>query len=198
MDFIIRLAINLLCGITVMIIHELPKALAAHFLTHPIHKKRQIILASPIKYIDPIGLVLFTVSFIGVGWQKPYTYNPAILRDKQRSLLPIMIVGELTSLFMVVLMLPVWKQLSLMDANQYLIFMVDKFVIFNFIIFLVNLFPLPPFDMSQIVYAYSPVTYSKLMQNKPYLLAAFLLLVLLGVIEMLGLGILEAWLGLFA
>jgi len=194
MELIIKLSINFLCGILVMMIHELPKALVAHFLTHPLHKKRWV---SPLKYIDRIGLALFTVSFAGIGWQKPYTYNPNRLINKQKSLLPIMLAGQLASLSTTLLILPLWREMIYAGVNSYGVFIANKLMFFSFIIFIINLFPLPPFDMSQILYAYSPSTYAKLFQNQRYLLAAFFLLVILGVIELLGVNILNTWLNLF-
>lgn len=196
MDFIINLAINLICGVIVMIVHELPKALAAHFLTHPLHKPNHIKWVPPAKYIDPIGLIMFTVSS-SVGWQKPYEYNPNKLVDKHKSLIPIMLAGQLTTLLFMILMVPFWTMTLRMDVSPYIMYVFRQLVIMNFMLFFVNLLPVPPLDMSYIVYAYSPNNYFKLIQNQRYIHSAFILVIAIGILEQFGLGILDFLLSVF-
>lgn len=139
MAFLIHISINMLCGVIVMIAHELPKTIAAHFLTHPLHKRKQIHFVKASKYIDPIGLLLFTVSsnfqLIAVGWQKPYEYNPNKLINKHRSLMPIMLSGQLTSLAFMVALIPIWRMTYALGVNEYIIYFIAKLVSFNFMIF---------------------------------------------------------------
>ncbi len=51
---------------------------------------------------------------------------------------------------------------------------------------MVNLLPVPPLDMGNIVYAYSPNNYFKLLQNQRYIHSAFILLIALEVLESFG------------
>lgn len=182
-DSVIYILINFICGAVVMIWHELPKSVAAHFLTHSVFRKKNMILPSPMKYIDPIGLILFTFSSYGVGWQKPYEHNPNRLKDKERSLLVIAIIGQLASLLFMLFLIPVANYMIITDANKFIIQAVSKLIIFNMAIFIVNLLPVPPLDMSKIIHAFSPNTYFRLMQNERYIHSAFILLVAFGIIE---------------
>lgn len=198
MAFIIKIVINLICGIIVMIIHELPKNIAAHFLTHPIHRPRRIKFITPKKFIDPIGLILFAVSSVGVGWQKPYEYNPNKLTDKHKSFLPIMLTGLLANFLAMMFLIPLFSVMQTYQLNEYLLYFIQKLFIFNFMIFLVNLIPVPPLDMSYIIYAYSPDNYFKLIQNQRYIHSAFILVIAFGLIESIGIQLLSMILNIFS
>lgn len=182
-DIVIYITINFICGIIVMIWHELPKSVAAYFLTHSVFRKKQMALPNPLKYIDPIGLILFGFSSFGIGWQKPYEHNPNRLRDKERSLLTIMLIGQLATLLFMFFLLPVSSYLDMIGGSRFLMYAVTKLIIFNMVIFIVNLLPVPPLDMSKIIHAMSPNTYFRLMQNERYIHSAFILLVAFGFVE---------------
>ena len=177
LDLIIKLLINFVVGAIVMVAHETPKVITAHYLTHPIYRPNHIKFPSVKKFIDPIGLILFTFSSFGMGWQKPYEYNPNRLTEKNRSLLPIAISGQLFSLVCFVALMPVIRMYLYSDVNPYLFYGIITLAKFSLIIFVVNLLPVPPLDMSKIIYAISPNTYFRLVQNERYIHTAFILLV---------------------
>lgn len=187
--FLIRILINFICGILVMLIHELPKVLTAHILTHPIHRKKKIEFPSILTFIDPIGLVLFTFSSFGMGWQKPYEYNPSLLKDKEKSLLPIALSGQLANLLLVVILIPIIKYSITVDTSYIMLYGLYRLTIYNLVIFIVNLLPVPPLDMSKIIHAFSPNAYFNLMQNKRYIHAGFILLIAFGILEAFASGI---------
>jgi len=187
LDLLIYILINFICGAIVMVWHELPKSLAAHFLTNAVFRKKQISLPPVSKYIDPIGLILFTFSLPGnggmnyaIGWQKPYEHNPNRLVDKERSLLQIMIVGQLATILFALFMIPLLKVAVTMNMSVYLQYACVKLIYFNVAIFIVNLLPVPPLDMSKIIHALSPNSYFRLMQNTHYIHSAFILLIAFG------------------
>lgn len=182
-DILIFILINFICGAIVMVWHELPKSIAAHYLTHSVFRKKHLELPPLTKYIDPIGLLLFGFSPFGVGWQKPYEHNPNKLKDKERSLLHLVIVGQLATLLFIAFLMPIYQYFRLAGVSTYLIYAAYKLIIFNAVIFVVNLLPVPPLDMSKLIHAISPNTYFRLMQNERYIHTAFILLVAFGMIE---------------
>ncbi len=197
LEFLIRIIINFLCGAIVMIAHELPKSVAAHFLTHSVFRKKRIQLPALTKYIDPIGLILFGFSSYGIGWQKPYDHNPNRLKDKERSLMAIALTGQLSSLLFMLFCVPIFRLAVDMNLNFYLGYTLFQLIKFNMVIFIVNLLPVPPLDMSKMIYAYSPNTYFRLMQNERYIHTAFILLVAFGIIESFAGQILVPFLSYF-
>ena len=198
LDIFFYIVINFICGAVVMVWHELPKSVAAHFLTNPVFKKKEMELPSPLKYIDPIGLILFGFSSYGIGWQKPYEHNPNRLRDKERSLMTIVLVGQLATLLFMFFFIPIGGYLRMMNSSRFLIYAADKMVIFNMVIFIVNLLPVPPLDMSKIIHSVSPNSYFRLMQNERYIHSAFILLVAFGFVESLVGQLLMGILRIFA
>lgn len=196
-DLLIRIIMNFVCGAMVMVWHELPKSIAAHYLTHSVFRKRTISLPSPKKYIDPIGLILFTFSPFGVGWQKPYEHSPNRLKDKERSLLPIALSGQLASIVLMLFLAPIFKFLSAISANVYLLYFIFQLIKFSMVLVVVNLLPVPPLDMAKMIHALSPDTYFKLIQNERYIQSAFILLVAFGIIEEVSRQILMPFINLF-
>lgn len=197
LELIIKMLINFLCGAIVMVLHELPKYLTATIVTHPMYRKKKLHIPSPTKFVDPIGLILFGFSSFGVGWQKPYEYSPNKLKDKEKSLIPIMMTGQLVTLACVIGFLPLFFVFQQMGLSPYLLYAIITMVKFSMVIFIVNLLPVPPFDMAKIIYAFSPNSYFSLMQNERYIHTAFIMLVAFGIVERLAGQLLVPFLNYF-
>lgn len=176
MNILVDLLFGFICAIIVMIVHELPKAVVAYTLTHPIYKKKGEIDFNPLRFIDPIGVIMFM--FIAVGWQKPADYNPSRLRDKEKGLLYISLMGMFSNLLLMTLLIPSF----MMASNAYWARFLYILIYHNFAITIINLLPIPPFDMAKIIYSYSPNTYFKLIQNQSIIHAVFILLIVIPVI----------------
>ncbi len=179
----LRILISTIAAIVVVLVHELSKYYISLFLLHPIHRKRSDVKISPLKYIDPIGLILFV--FSGVGWQKPGEYNPSKFKDKERALLTQSIVGIASNILLIVAMIPVY--LAIKNTNSVFVNQLALLVIFiikySFAIIIVNLLPIPPFDMSKIIYALNPSFYFKMIQNERIIQAVFILLIAFNILS---------------
>ncbi len=197
------LIIHFAAGVIVMIVHEYPKKMAAFWLIHPIYRTKKLFQVPLRKYIDPIGLILFTFGFSGlsqgalsfysfyaVGWQKPYEYNPTRFRDKEKSLLYITLAGQLSSLMTVFLTIPIFNILNRTINNIFVLEFVWSLMVFSFVIFIVNLLPIPPFDMSKMIYAFSPNTYFRISQNQRLFHLVFIILVAIEVLQIFSATIL--------
>jgi len=116
--------------------------------------------------------------FSGAGWQKPANYNINYFRDKNKSVLIIAITGLLTNIIFMIALIPLLK----INMNAYLYTFLIFLFKFNFAITIINLLPVPPLDMSKIIYYFSPNVYFKLMQNERIVQVVFLLLLAIGII----------------
>lgn len=176
MNSLIEIFIALVCAALVMIIHEYPKVIVANTLTHPVYRKKRDNIVNPLKFIDPIGVIMFIFAFC--GWQKPADYNPNRLKNKEKGLLFIALTGLLSNVFVMTLAFPVYivSTTYLMQRSLFI------FIYFNFAITIINLLPIPPLDMSKIVYAFSPNNYFKLIQNEGIVHAVFILMLVLSII----------------
>lgn len=177
MDILITLGIQLVCGFIVMIVHEIPKSIVAHAVMHPIYRSTHRINQNVLKYIDPIGLIMFM--FLGIGWQKPFEYNSTKYRDKSKGMLAVALTGLLSNLMIMALLIP----LAYVQMNIYVHVFIITLIYFNFSITIVNLLPVPPLEMSKIIHSFSHNTYFKLMQNERMIHTVFIFLLVFGIIS---------------
>lgn len=187
MNILISMAIMIICAIIVVIVHEVPKSIVAHMLLHPIHKAKNKINTNVLKYVDPIGLIMFI--FSGTGWQKPAEYKITYFRDKGKAVLSIALTGLLSNLVFMIVLIPLLRY----KMNGYLLTFIIYLIKYNFSITIINLLPVPPFDMSKIIYFFSPNAYFRLIQNERLIHVIFLLLLAIDIIPMM----VESLFGLF-
>lgn len=188
MNILISMAIKILSAIIVVIVHEVPKSLVAHLLLHPIYKAKNKINTNVLKYVDPIGLIMFI--FSGAGWQKPAEYKITYFRDKQKAVLSVALTGLLSNLVFMIILMP----LSHYNMNGYLATFITYLIIYNFSITIINLLPVPPFDMSKIIYFFSPNAYFRLIQNERLIHVIFLLLFAMQIIPTMIISLLGIFL----
>ncbi len=186
MNTLITILINLLAGIIVMMLHEIPKNIAAYFLTHPVYRGG-VKMNSPLKYIDVLGAVFFAFSGFVVGWQKPFSYDYRKFRMKEDGLVVLAVIGEVSSLFFAIILIPLLKIISFsggIDSSFYLYLYAFVFALikYNFAIFFVNLLPVIPMDMSLIVRGLSDKGYASLDKNDIYLKLFFIFFLSSGMI----------------
>jgi Zn-dependent protease len=164
------LLMRFVCAIVVMIVHEVPKAIVANAITHPIYRKKGDFKLNIFSYIDPIGVIMFI--FTSTGWQKPAEYNPARFRNKEKGLSAVASMGLFSNLLLMILLIPLFFSATNVLVGRALFLL----IYFNFAITIVNLLPVPPFDMTKLIYSHSPNTYFKLIQNERIIHAVFILL----------------------
>ncbi len=190
MSVLISLIINFICGIIVVFWHEFPKNIVEHYLLQIMYRGK-LKLRNPLTYIDPIGMIMFTFSVVGIGWQRPYKYNTERFKLKGEGGIVIALVGQLASLLLVFALLPVIAYMFVNEVNIYLLQFVSTLAKFSFALFLVNLIPIEGFDMTLIVNAFSYKARKTLEANQPYLKLFFVVLIVTRAIPRLSLYILE-------
>lgn len=184
-DMTINIIISLIAGVIVMLVQEVSKYYFSLTLLHPIHRKRQDTKVSFKKYIDPVGLIIFV--FSGIGWQKPGEYNPVKFKEKEKGLLVLALVGFAANTLLIVAMIPLAMYLysAEMLFGNYIFIFVYKLIYFSFALIVINLLPMPPFNMAKIIYALNPNFYFKLIQNERVIQAGFILMIAFGLINVL-------------
>jgi len=182
-DMIMNIIISIIAAMIVMIVHELSKYYFSLSIVHPIHRKRMDLKINPLQYIDPVGLILFV--FSGVGWQKPGEYNPNRFKDKEKSLLVLTLVGMAANVILLLAMIPIfiYFKTAPTEVGSYLAVFFYKLIRFSFTIIVINLLPMPPFDMAKIIYSINIEFYFKLIQNERIIQAVFILLIAFNIIS---------------
>ena len=180
MATIIVILIKLIAGMLVMLIHEVPKSIVSHYVMHPIYRASNKINRSFLKYIDPIGLIFFALA--NIGWQKPAHYNTSKYREKENGVLAVALTGYLSNLAVMVILVPIHINV---DMPNYLTQFVFWMIYFNFGMVIINLLPVPPLEMTNLLYFFSPELCFKVIKNQRMIQIVFIFLLALGIIPMM-------------
>ena len=141
-------------------IHEFAHALAAWWLGDGTAKLFGRLTLNPIAHFDPLGgmMLVISVLFGGliIGWAKPTPVNPANLRDRRNGEVIVALAGPASNLLMALagafalrLLLPTETSLP----PRLLILLFD-FVLFNVMLGIFNLIPIPPLDGSTLLFRF--------------------------------------------
>lgn len=141
------------------VIHEVMHGVAADRLGDPTARYAGRLTLNPIPHLDPIGSVLLPIvlAFSGASfffaWAKPVPYNPYNLRPGRFSEAIVAGAGPLSNLVIALITGLIMQTLTLAPEIAAVLFLI---VVVNVMLFLFNLFPIPPLDGSKIVSAILP------------------------------------------
>lgn len=157
-QYIAVAAIPLIFAITV---HETAHGWVADKLGDHTARAMGRLTFNPIPHIDPVGTILvpvvmmLTTGFI-FGWAKPVPVDLRNLNDPRRDWAIISIAGPLSNLLMAMIWMMLLNLSFLLPASASaislpLIEMAWIGVLFNIILMVLNLIPLPPLDGSRVL-----------------------------------------------
>jgi Zn-dependent protease len=163
-------------------VHEFSHALAAYRLGDSTARYLGRLTLNPIAHFDPIGgffLLLTALSGFGIGWAKPTPVNPANLAGGRQGEALVAFAGPLSNLVMASLAAVPLQVIHLLGiaVPDLVMTTLRLLVLFNLILFVFNLLPIPPLDGYKVLLAVvSPRT---AWQLRPYEQYGFLILILL-------------------
>jgi len=163
--------------------HEIAHGSVALRLGDPTAKNAGRLTLNPLKHIDTFGtillpllLVLIRSPFV-VGWAKPVPVNPYNFRDQRWGALKVSVAGPATNFLIAVIFGLAIRFIPLPETLKFLFGLI---VIYNFVLALFNLIPIPPFDGSHILFSVLPARFNSLKiflhQYGLYLLLALMFL----------------------
>ncbi|MCR1898043.1 site-2 protease family protein [Irregularibacter muris] len=126
--------------------HEFSHAFVAYKLGDITAKSQGRLTINPIKHIDPIGFFMFV--FFKFGWAKPVPYNPMYFKDRKRGTFLVALAGPMSNLllaFLSIICMFIIQPRSVIGHN-----LLQSFFIYNLILAVFNLIPIPPLDGSKI------------------------------------------------
>jgi len=164
---------------------------------------------NPLRHIDPVGTVILPLLLLAAskllgggiifGWAKPVPVNFANLRHPKRDMLWVAAAGPLSNLLMAVLWALVLKSGLALEGGALalpLMLIGAAGVLFNIVIMVLNLVPLPPLDGGRILVSLLPRPLSGLVARvEPF---GFFILIVLLFTGALGLVLWPAIAGLMA
>ena len=168
-------AIPVIFAITV---HEVAHGWVANKLGDGTAKMLGRLTLNPIKHIDPIGTIVVPIALVllsgfAFGWAKPVPVNPRNFKNPRKDMVLVAIAGPLANVFMVILWAIFLKLVSVAvsDINlaKGLMAMGQAGVIINLVLFVFNLFPIPPLDGSKVLAGFVPPSISDILDKiEPY------------------------------
>jgi Zn-dependent protease len=183
-----------------IVLHECAHALAAYWLGDNTAKNQGRLTLNPIKHIDPVGSIivpgiLFLLkSPFFFGWAKPVPVNFSNLKNLRLGIILVAIAGPLSN----VLLAWVYIQIFKFDLFPSLSYVWQWAILFNIVICVFNLIPIPPLDGSRVVTGLLPrelgYQYNRL---EPIGMIIVLVLLQLGLLKFLypSMSLLGNWLG---
>lgn len=147
-----------------IVLHELAHGYTALWCGDSTAKDQGRLSFNPIKHIDPVGSLLvpgvfFLLYQFGVmkslflfGWAKPVPVNFSRLHNGRLGMMIIAAAGPLTNIIIAALLIQLYK-LPVLNPIDHLL---GWGILFNLILAVFNLIPIPPLDGSRIVTSLLP------------------------------------------
>jgi Zn-dependent protease len=195
--------------------HELSHGLVAYWLGDTTAKDAGRLSFNPLKHIDPMGVILLLL--IGFGWGKPVPVNHYNLKFPKWGPAFVALAGPGSNLLFALCAGFLFKALAPAGLNPVdlygvlggapnLMFVFLAFLtVYNLMLMMFNLIPIPPLDGSNVLFALLPPQYDKvvwwLTSRGPMLLFGIIIadsLLNLGIFGGLFTGILNLFSGIFA
>jgi len=184
-------AIPVLLSIT---LHEAAHAYAArHFGDNTAYLLGRVTL-NPLKHIDPVGTILMplvlylaTSGAFLFGYAKPVPVRFGNLRHPKRDMIWVALAGPGVNFIQALLWGVVFLLLKGMDVNErFFVEMAQGGILVNVVMFVFNLFPLPPLDGGRILVGLLPHRPAMLLSRiEPWGFFIVMALVITGVVSSL-------------
>jgi len=159
-------------------LHEVAHGWVANKLGDGTAKMLGRLSLNPIKHIDPVGtiivpLFMVLVSGFAFGWAKPVPVNMNNLNNPRKDMAIVAMAGPLANVAMAIFWVIFLKLVTLVvsDLNiaKGLMAMGQAGIIINLVLFVFNLFPIPPLDGSKVLSGFLPRSAALMMDKiEPY------------------------------
>ncbi len=149
-------AIPVLFAIT---LHEVAHGWVARYFGDRTAEAQGRLSLNPIRHIDPVGTLLVPAVTLLLGgfmfgWAKPVPVNPRNMRDSRRNMVWVSAAGPAANIAMAL----IWATLMLVSlhvdfgtAGAWLQAMAGTGILFNVVIAVFNMLPIPPLDGGQVL-----------------------------------------------
>ena len=175
-------------------IHEVAHGWVANILGDKTAKMLGRLTLNPIKHIDPIGTIAVPLAMVALqtgfvfGWAKPVPVSTRNFKSPRRDMAIVAAAGPISNLIMAVFWVFILKLGGSVIPDQAIaqgiMAMGQAGIIINLILFIFNLFPIPPLDGSKVLSGFLPQPLANLMDKiEPYGLFIVLGLVYFGVLN---------------
>ena len=196
-----RLAVSLLPLVLALTVREIARGRMALALGDNTAKQQDRLSLNPLAHVDPIGTlllpgVMIALSSAGlggllIGWAKFIPISERHFRNPRSGAVKVAAAGLLSNLVMAVLWAVVLKIAAGMPGSSEGVWlgvstMANLGIMFNISFFVLNLLPLPPFDVGRMLLVTLPPKQAIALEKlQPYTFLIILALAVLGVLGMI-------------
>jgi Zn-dependent protease len=141
-------------------LHEVAHGSVAYSLGDSTAKDDDRLTLNPLKHIDPMGTIILPLfliilrSPIIIGWAKPVPIDFSNITDKRWGALKISLAGPLANFILALIFALLIRFVPMLSPEIYYVF--EIVVIYNLILAIFNLIPIPPLDGSHILFDLLP------------------------------------------
>lgn len=136
-------------------VHEFAHAWVAYVFGDPTAKNQGRLTLNPLVHLDPIGTLLILIA--GIGWAKPVPVNRFHFRRPRLAGVLVSLAGPVSNLIVAFVGLILFHLTFAMGwtgvarNEDIVITLLQTIISLNVVLFLFNLFPLPPLDGYRII-----------------------------------------------
>lgn len=176
-----------------IIVHELAHGLVAKRLGDRTAEMLGRLTLNPVKHFDPIGTLLVPIALLVssspflFGWAKPVPVNTRNLKNRSKSMTLVAVAGPISNLVMAIgwgLLLSLVINTQIFGSFQRGFYNMATFgVVFNVLLAVFNMLPLPPLDGGRVAVGLLPAKMSyQLSRLEPYGMFIIVLLLFTGIL----------------
>jgi Zn-dependent protease len=187
-DLLAKLLVIAVLLLVAFPLHEAAHAWTAYRLGDATAKLFGRVSLNPIVHFDPLGALMLVISVglgtgLIIGWAKPTPVNVANLRDRRNGEVIVALAGPALNWLLAAAAALVLRAMGVRNDGTLLSLVGFYFVLFNVVLGIFNLLPVPPLDGSTLLFRFlSP---RQVWQVRP-VLTQYGIFILIGVLIIAG------------
>ena len=158
--FLTKISIWAIPSLFAITLHEVAHGWAARFFGDRTAQMLGRLSLNPLRHIDPVGTLLVPGVILAIGaqpfgWAKSVPVATSALRHPRWSMVLVALAGPLANLAMTVVWCGILGAVVRINGNEtlrnWIAQMAEAGILFNVILALFNLFPIPPLDSGRVL-----------------------------------------------